>query len=142
MAVDGHPLAVIGCVNIRLRRLYGAARQPEISVCAFAVQDLHVVNADFLIGADVVAGSNGLHHEYKENDLCRIQFGPETPVVGSAANSHPMSHVTVTFEGDDIVLSSSDVTVRWKAGGGCWELALRCKDGEEPSAHIGSGLGE
>ena len=142
VALDGQPLAVIGCVNIRLRRLDGAARLPEISVRAFVVQDLHVVNADVLIGADVVAGSNGLHFEYKENDLCRIQFGPDTPVVGSAADSHPMSHVTVTFEGDDVVLSSSDGAVRWKAGEGCWELAWRWKDGEEPSAPIGSGLGE
>ena len=49
-----------------------------------------------------------------------------------------MSQVTVTFEGDDVVLSSSDGTVRWKAGEGCWELAWQCKDGEEPSASIGS----
>ena len=72
VALDGQPLVVIGCVNIRLRRLDGAARLPEISVCAFVVQDLHVVNADVLIGADVVAGSNGLPLEYKENDLCRL----------------------------------------------------------------------
>ena len=91
VALDGQPLAVIGCVNIRLRRLDGAARLPEISVCAFVVQDLHVVNADVLIGADVVAGSNGLHLEYKENKICRIQFGPETPVVGSAADSYPIA---------------------------------------------------
>ena len=91
VALDGQPFAVIGCVNIRLRRLDGAARLPEISACAFVVQDLHVVNADVLIGADVVAGSNGLHLEYKENKICRIQFGPETPVVGSAADSHPIA---------------------------------------------------
>ena len=51
-------------------------------MCAFVVQDLQVLNADVLIGADVVAGSNALHLEYKDNDLCRFQFGPETPVVG------------------------------------------------------------
>ena len=142
MALDGQPVTVLGCVNIKLRHLDGAARLPEIDVCAYVVRDLQVVNADVLIGADVVAGSNGLHLEYKANDLCRIQFGPEAPVVGSAPDSHPMSHVTVTHDGDDVVLSSSDGAVRWKAEEGCWELAWKWKDGEEPSAPIGSGLGE
>ena len=101
MASDGQLQAVLGRVNIQLHRLDGAARLLEITVCACVVQDLHVVNADVLIGVDVVTGSNGLHLEYQKDDLCWIQFGLETPVVGSTADSHPMSHVTVTYEGDD-----------------------------------------
>ena len=66
---NGQPLAVPGCVNIRLRCLDGAARLPEISVCAFVVRDLHVVNAVVLTGVDVVAGSQGLHLEYQENKI-------------------------------------------------------------------------
>ena len=91
VALDGQPLAVIGFVSIRILPLDGAARLPEISVCAFVIQDVHVMSADVLIGADVVAGSNGVRLEYQENKICRIQFGPETPVAGTAADSYPIA---------------------------------------------------
>ena len=76
VALDGNPIDVLGAVEVILERTDGPVLLPRISVSAYVVSSLSAVDADVLVGNDVVAGSGGLSLHYSDDgDLVRVTFG-------------------------------------------------------------------
>ena len=76
VALDGNPIDVLGDVDVILQRTDGPVQLPCIRVNAYVVSSLSAVNADMLVGNDVVAGSGGLSLHYSDDgDLMRVSFG-------------------------------------------------------------------
>ena len=76
VALDGNPIDVLGDVDVILQRTDGPVQLPCIRVNAYVVSSLSAVNADMLVGNDVVAGSGGLSLHYNDDgDLMRVSFG-------------------------------------------------------------------
>ena len=104
VALDGNPIDVLGAEDVILKRTNGPVQLPCIRVSAYVVSSLSAVNADVLVGNDVVAGSGSLSLHYSnEGDLVRVSFGGSRQADVSAAasdnspqvkvDSHPSPHV-------------------------------------------------
>ena len=52
-----------------------------------------------------------------------------------------LRHVTVEHDGADVILTTADGSVRWRADVGYWELKWAWKD-KPPTRPVGSGIGE
>ena len=114
------------------------------------------INADVLLGADFVSACGGLKLDYNELGVLESVFlGPQPPVIGeqetnvceavdddvNAAATKLSRHVTVTKDGEDVVLTVNDGEARWKEEEGFWEVAWQWSSGEEPQT-IGHGTSE
>ena len=64
------------------------------------------------------------------------------PVTAAAADDHPMQHTKVEYDGDDVILQMSDVSVRWKAISQQWEVMWQWNDDSGPPGEVGSDIGE
>ena len=82
-----------------------------------------------------------------------VFLGPQPPVIGeqetnvceavdddvNAAATKLSRHVTVTKDGEDVVLTVNDGEARWKEEEGFWEVAWQWSSGEEPQTTIENG---
>ena len=85
------------------------------------VDDLDVVGAEILIGADVIARSGGVRLQYDDQTLRLngVYFGGAVAAVAAdvadGQDTHPSRHVDVVREDDNVILSTGDGDVRWDA---------------------------
>ena len=152
VALDGQPLDVLGAVEVQVSRADGPVQIPPTSVKVLVLPDLSVVNAEMLIGSDFVAMCGGLHLQYDCNgDLTGATLGsrdrlePTQPVT-ACTSDRPVDklsrHVSVTRDGDDILLATDDGEVQWVASEQRWIVTWKWLDGHEPVSPVGSGIGE
>ena len=153
LALDGSPLEVLGAATVTLVRTDGAVSLPRLQVEAYVVDNLSVVNADVLIGIDVVTSSGGLHLKYADDGALEgVEFGPalhdsvENHSGVCAAlpdqDDHPLPHVHVERNGDDVTLSTDDGKVTWDSSARQWVLTWCWKSGSSPTMPIGPGVSE
>ncbi|XP_065195680.1 uncharacterized protein LOC135827084 [Sycon ciliatum] len=154
LALDGEALPISGSISLTIRRLDGPVNLPPTRVVAFVVPELSVINADLLLGSDLVRAIGGVRLQYSESgDLRSVLFGPSpasdpepvSSVVSDALQSpdqHPSRHVSVVQDGEDVTLSVEDGQIKWLAAEQCWQAAWRWKDDKPPTGRIGSGIGE
>ncbi|XP_065190928.1 uncharacterized protein LOC135821857 [Sycon ciliatum] len=153
LALDGEALPISGSISLTIRRLDGPVNLPPTRVVAFVVPELSVINADLLLGSDLVRAIGGVRLQYSESgDLRSVLFGPSpaspepvSSVVSDALQSpdqHPSRHVSVVQDGEDVTLSVEDGQIKWLADEQCWQAAWRWKDDKPPTGRIGSGIGE
>ena len=149
VTLDGSDLQVVGEVSVSLERTDGPVHLPQISVTAHVVKSLDAVQADILIGADVVAGSGGLHLDYSDDgSLRRVWFGAEHIPKDVAAcaqpvsDVHPSRHVDVVRDGEDVVLTADDGSVKWDSARHQWVLSWKWQGEQPPIDPIGSGIGQ
>ena len=161
VALDGEPLDVLGTVDVNLSRLDGPVYLAPMNVTALVVPSLRVVNADALIGSDVVQRAGGLHLDYDESGLCAAQFGSQkedsdsaVSVCGAASviseatvstepNSAKLSrHIEVSAQNDDVILTVEDGEMRWRHEDGYWEVKWNWLNGRAPASIKGPSIGE
>ncbi|XP_065189595.1 uncharacterized protein LOC135820209 [Sycon ciliatum] len=154
LALDGEALPISGSISLTIRRLDGPVNLPPTRVVAFVVPELSVINADLLLGSDLVRAIGGVRLQYSESgDLRSVLFGPSpasdpepvSSVVSDALQSpdqHPSRHVSVVQDGEGVTLSVEDGQIKWLAAEQCWQAAWRWKDDKPPTGRIGSGIGE
>ena len=151
-AIDGSPVCILGRTELILSRQDDAVRLPEHAAQLQVVDDLDVVQADVLIGLDVISALGGVNLRYDDGELVNVVFGsaenelsrqalPESSDL--SADGHPSRHVDVCHEANgDVVLSSEDGCVRWKSDEKYWELSWLWKNDHDHKKSLGSGLGE
>ena len=144
LALDDSPLEVQGAATVTLVRTDGAVSLPRLQVEAYVVDNLSVVNADVLIGIDVVTSSGGLHLKYADDGALEgVEFGPalhdsvENHSGVCAAlpdqDDHPLPHVHVERNGEDVTLSTDDGKVTWDSSVRQWVLTWCWKSGSSPT---------
>ena len=112
-ALDGQSLTVSGKVWLTLSRNDDAVHLPEVKAEFLVVDHLDVVDADLLLGLNIITGLGGVSLGYdKNNDLCSVSFGRSSSVtlanVGEQQLDKLPRHVTVCENGDDVVLFMAD----------------------------------
>ncbi|XP_065182720.1 uncharacterized protein LOC135813558 [Sycon ciliatum] len=152
LALDGSPLELVGSAAVRLARSDGAVSLPGLEVQAYVVDNLSVVNADVLVGNDVVIGSGGLRLKYSgDGALIGVEFGYDRVDPGdsmgvcgasSSGDRHPFPNVRVQRDGDDVTLSTDDGDVTWDSSARRWVLSWRWKSGSPPTQPVGPGVSE
>ena len=146
VALDGEPVALVGTIDLQLRRLDGPVTLPLTETRALVVESLgSALSASVLIGNDVVASHGGLQLRYdQDHTLTSVTFGPDPVVATALADdlSHPSPHVTVSQDGGDIVLQADDGEVRWLTKEAKWQIRWKWIDGQEPGAPVGPAIGE
>ncbi|XP_065196213.1 uncharacterized protein LOC135827687 [Sycon ciliatum] len=149
VSVTGDPVPVLGSVSMRLGRHSAAVQLPDTESAFLVVDDLASVDADVLLGVDIISGHGGVVLQYDEltGQLCRAQFGslPETPSVpppDSSSSKNLSRHVTISEENGVVRLDMSDGTATFNPADGYWEIAWRWSAGNPPKDRVGSGLGE
>ena len=150
--INNEPLKVLGMVKSCISRLDSeCVYLPKCEADFLVVGDLSAVRADAVIGVDTIGAQGGVNVQFKDGELVEVVFGHRDracPVVdnanpGSHQDAHPSRHVAVqSLDNGDVVLSSSDGSVRWKADAGYWELGWVWKEGSNPLSSFGSGIGE
>ena len=127
-ALNGSAVELLGAVELLVERVEVGCpvHLPRTQVKAFVVRKLDAVNADVLVGADVIAAVGGVHLGYGDDgSLSSVQFGaPETDrpaiVAATVPAAHPSRHVTVSKDGEDVVLRTDDSEVRWDSASQRW----------------------
>eukprot|EP00117_Sycon_ciliatum_P016048 scpid17635/ scgid15645/ Gag-Pol polyprotein; Matrix protein p10; p20; Capsid protein p25; Nucleocapsid protein p14; Protease p15; Reverse transcriptase/ribonuclease H p90; Integrase p46 len=146
VALDGQPLKIHGRTSLQLQRLDDAVMLPAIGATVHVVDSLEAIQAEFLIGADVIAASSGLQLRYDDdNVLSGIVFGPGKPprgVTAAADLPHPSPYVSVSRDGQDTILTLPDGEARWLADKKYWQVKWTWKDGLPPNGPVGHGIGE
>ena len=147
LALDGQPLRILGQATVTLQRMDDTVRFPEQTISGLVAADLSVVRADLLLGSDVSSRSGGLRLAYADGQLQSVQFGPDQATASVAVPKdadvpHPSRHVNVTTDGDDVLLSVGDGTIRWCSRTRRWTLTWAWADGHPPPAPVGSGIGQ
>ena len=160
LALDGSKVHVLGRLQLELQRTGGPVSLPPTTVNALVVRDLDTVDADVLIGGDVIAQCGGLRLSYgEEGGVTGVQFGsdlvmsascqiPSAPAQDSskveAALAHPSRHVQVARSSDsgNITLRSSNGEVTWLAAEKHWQMSWCWLSDQPPVTPIGSGVGE
>ncbi|XP_065196502.1 uncharacterized protein LOC135827994 [Sycon ciliatum] len=149
-ALNGSAVELLGAVELLVERVEAGCpvHLPRTQVKAFVVRKLDAVNADVLVGADVIAAVGGVHLGYGDDgSLSSVQFGaPETDrpaiVAATVPAAHPSRHVTVSKDGEDVVLRTDDSEVRWDSASERWIVRWMWADDEPPTKQIGSGIGQ
>ena len=146
LALDGKPLQLLGRATMKFVRNDGPVSIHPVTMSVLVVPELSVVGTEVLIGSDMVATCGGLKLDYDhECSLSAVVLGSRCDVAAATSvgeQDHPLRHVSAETDGDDIVLSSDDGSVRWDSEHGRWVLKWKWKDGHPPSASIGPGIGE
>ena len=137
--IDGTPLKVQGCTQILLSRMDEHVHLPEFCADCVVVESLSQVNADVVMGVDTISSLGGVDLKYDEGCLTAVQFGLAAAVV---EDKHPLPSVSVSSQGNDVVLDMDDTTVRWKSAEGYWELQWKWQEGHDPDKPLGSGIGQ
>lgn len=151
-AIDGKPVRVVGAVQLCVSRQDDHVYLPEISAQFLVVDTLSVVQAELLIGLDVISSLGGVSLQYDGDSgvLTDVVFGAGgKPTVAAAANlvgqqstSEMPRHVTVVQAGADVTLEMSDGEARFDSKEKTWEMRWQWKNGEAPTAPLGSGVGQ
>eukprot|EP00117_Sycon_ciliatum_P011312 scpid18689/ scgid1770/ Gag-Pol polyprotein; Matrix protein p10; p20; Capsid protein p25; Nucleocapsid protein p14; Protease p15; Reverse transcriptase/ribonuclease H p90; Integrase p46 len=156
LALDGKPLDVLGSAQLQFHRNDGPVRIPRTCVDVLVVPNLSVVAADVLLGNDLVARCGGVSVSYDDDgSMSRVVFGEQLPAAAAAAGpvtstdaaiadtaSKLSRHVSVSQDGDDVVLSVDDGEARWVPSKQCWVMSWRWKEDTAPVSTIGSGITE
>ena len=145
VSLDGATLDVQGMLQLKYVRDNGAVSIPETLHDTLVLPELSTINADVLLGADFVSACGGLKLGYKKLGVLESVFlGPQPPVIReqeanvceavdddvNAAAMKLSRHVTVTKDGEDVVLTVNDGEARWKEEEGFWEVAWQWSSGE------------
>ena len=157
-AVDGADLAVHGRVECTLERSGSdAVYMPEITAVLQVVGDLSVVQADMIVGVNIIASLGGVDLRFSDGALVGVYFGAcESAAVSAAVETetesisavcsddkHPLRNVSVSREANgNVELTSDDVVVNWNDADKTWTLSWKWLDGVGPQHPVGSGLGE
>ncbi|XP_065195764.1 uncharacterized protein LOC135827166 [Sycon ciliatum] len=149
--VDGNTLKVLGSAVLDVERVDETVFQPFSSVSVSIVPELSVVNADVLLGLNLISQHGGVDLKYADSKLVGASFGqaasasadvPSSDVRNDDGDSPQLlRHVTVEHDGEDVILTTADGSVCWRADVGYWELTWAWKD-EPPTRPVGSGIGE
>eukprot|EP00117_Sycon_ciliatum_P035558 scpid11219/ scgid1080/ len=151
ITVDGNTLKVLGSAVLDVERVDETVFLPFSSVSVSIVPELSVVNADVLLGLNLISQHGGVDLKYADSKLVGASFGqaasasadvPSSDVRNDDGDSPQLlRHVTVEHDGEDVILTTADGSVRWRADVGYWELTWAWKD-EPPTRPVGSGIGE
>ena len=157
-AVDGADFAIHGRVKCTLERSDSdAVYMPEITAELQVVGDLSVVQADMIVGVNIIASLGGVDLRFSDGALVGVYFGACTSAAVSAAeetetesigavcsdDKHPLRNVSVLREADgNVELTSNDVIVNWNDANKTWTLLWKWLDGVGPHHPVDSGLGE
>ena len=121
VGLDGRPLPLHGQVCLKIERQDDNVVLPLLTITALVVDDLDVVGAEILVGADVIARSGGARLQYDDQTLRLngVYFGEAVAAVAAdiadGQDTHPSRHVNVVREDDNVILSTQDGDVRWDA---------------------------
>ena len=121
VGLDGRPLPLHGQVCLKIERQDDNVVLPLLTITALVVDDLDVVGAEILVGADVIARSGGVRLQYDDQTLRLngVYFGEAVEAVAAdiadGQDTHPSRHVNVVREDDNVILSTQDGDVRWDA---------------------------
>ena len=117
-AVDGADLAIHGRVKCTLERCDSdAVYMPEITAELQVVGDLSVVQADMIVGVNIIASLGGVDLLFSDGALVGVYFGAcksaavsaaeetETESIGAVCSDdkHPLRNVSVLREADSNV---------------------------------------
>ncbi|XP_065177095.1 uncharacterized protein LOC135806835 [Sycon ciliatum] len=142
VALDGQPLRILGSALLKFVREDDCVSIPAVAMEVLVVPSLSVVGTDVLLGSDTIAQCGGLHLRYDDDgSLCCVTLGQHADVTAGVADV-PLRHVSCQTDGDDIILTSDDGSVRWDATQRCWTLNWQWRDGKPPHAPVGHGIGE
>ncbi|XP_065176529.1 uncharacterized protein LOC135806289 [Sycon ciliatum] len=151
ITVDGNTLKVLGSAVLDVERVDETVFLPFSSVSVSIVPELSVVNADVLLGLNLISQHGGVDLKYADSKLVGASFGQAASASADVPSSDVRSddgdspqllrHVTVEHDGEDVILTTADGSVRWRADVGYWELTWAWKD-EPPMRPVGSGIGE
>ena len=152
-AIDGQEVVVSGQVRLTVHRDDDKVHLPEVTADFLVVDTLVVVDADILLGLDIISSVGGVHLGYAPDGvLATVWFGrPRDPSTASDTTSesdNPESSaklprdVSVSRDGPNVTLSMGDAEVAFDAERGFWEVQWRWSAGAPPQAPIGSGIGE
>ena len=124
---------------------------PRVTVNALVVPDLSSVNADLLIGIDVVSRTGGLQLRYGDDgSLSNVIFGDSEPVEPNDSDFVAMAvpvpklsrHIVVSSERDDVSLEADDFRASWDSTEKCWAVEWKWVGDKPPTRPVGSGVGE
>ena len=146
-ALDGQSLAVSGKVWLTLSRCDESVHLPEVKAEFLVVEDLTVVDADFLLGVNIITGLGGVSLGYNvEHDLNSVVFEPSPATALTAVGDEQVDklprHVTVTENGDYVVLSMADGEAVYDSQEGHWTIHWNWQSGAVLEKEIGTGIGE
>lgn len=145
--IDGTALSVLGVADVTMSRLdSNAVYLPETVTGVVVVDSLDSVNAEAVIGLELISALGGVDVRYDGDQPVSVVFGTRPDVCASAANTsepkHPLRHVEVEEDGrGNVKLSTDDGFVIWNAEEKHWTLTWTWK-GEEPEQPVGPGIGE
>ena len=149
VSIDGQRLHIHGSVAVLIRRLDGPVNLPMLQASFLVVDNLHALNADLLIGSDIVAQVGGVSIGYDGpgGALSSVTFGPvNKPQVAAASVQSPgkkfSRHIFVAESSNGVELSMTDIRATWDAANGHWQAEWTWKDGIPPTSPLGSGIGE
>ena len=146
LAINETPLDVCGMVELTVKQTDGLVILPKTSSKFIVVADLSTVRTDVVLGEELIAAVGGINLPYDKGCLSSVTFGQNpdllTRVTAAAADDHSMRHTKVEYDGDDVILQMSDVSVRWKAISQQWKVMWRWNDDSGPPGEVGSGIGE
>ena len=149
VSIDGKRLHIHGSVVVLIRRLDGPVNLPTIEASFLVVDNLDALNADLLIGSDIVAQVGGVSIGYDGpgGALSSVTFGPvNKPQVAAASVQSPgkklSRHISVAESSNGVELSMTDIKATWNAVDGHWQAEWTWKDGIPPTSPLGSGIGE
>ena len=134
-----------------------AVKMPEITAELQVVGDLSVVQADMIVGVNIIASLGGIDLRFSDGALVGVYFDVCESVAFSAAvktetecisavcsdSKHPLRNVSVLREADgNVELTSDGVVVNWNDADKTWTLPWKWLDCVGPQHPVGSGLGE
>ena len=153
LVLDGKPINVLDSAQLQFHRNDGPVRIPRTCVDVLVVPNLLVVAVDVLLGNDLVARCGGVSVSYDDDgSMSHVVFGeqlaaaagpvtsPDAAIADTA--SKLLRHVSVSQDGDDVVLSVDDGEARWVPSKQCWVMSWRWKEDTAPVSTIGSGITE
>ena len=124
---------------------------PRVTVNALLVPDLSSVNADLLIGIDVVSRTGGLQRRYGDDgSLSNVIFRDSEPVEPNDSDFVAMAvpvpklsrHIVVSSERDDVSPEADDFRASWDSTEKCWTVEWKWVGDKPPTCPVGSGVGE
>ena len=133
VGLGGRPLPLHWQVCLEIERQDDNVVLPLLTITALVVDNLNVVGAEILVGADAIAQSGGVRLQYDKETATQWSFFFFGDAVAAVAadvadgqDTRPPRHVNVVREGDGVALLTQDGDVRWVAE--AKRLAMRQTD--------------
>ena len=149
VGVNGTDVVISGAVVLSMERMDDHVKLPRVTIDALIVEELSAVNADILVGVDVISRVGGVSLKYGDNGLSDVLFGDhdtcpsDVDFVAMAVPVPKLSrHVNVAESGGNVSLDDDDFSVSWSESAQCWQVEWKWVNGVPPSSPIGSGIGE